>query len=121
MHMSLMGTENNCAGGATPWGSWLSCEECFYDSGTSFESARVISRDRKHGYIFEVPASSQLAVEPVPLKDMGRFEHEAAAVDPASGVVYLTEDRHQSLLYRFIPTKAGELPHRAIIAGGGRS
>jgi len=109
MHMSLMGTENNCAGGATPWGSWLTCEECFYDPGTSFEYGRVIKREKKHGYIFEVPAHSQQAVEPIPLKDMGRFEHEAAAVDPASGVIYLTEDRHQSLLYRFIPTKQGEL------------
>lgn len=114
MHMSLMGTENNCAGGPTPWGSWLSCEECFYGPGTSFESSRVIEREKKHGYVFEVPASSMQAVEPVPLKAMGRFEHEAAAVDPATGVVYLTEDRHQSLLYRFIPTKAGEL------ARGGR-
>jgi len=115
MHMSLIGTENNCAGGPTPWGSWLSCEECFYDPGTSFESGRVIGRDKKHGYIFEVPASSQQAVEPVPLKAMGRFEHEAAAVDPASGVVYLTEDRHQSLLYRFIPTKAGQLQHGGLL------
>jgi secreted PhoX family phosphatase len=109
MHMSLIGTENNCAGGATPWGSWLSCEECFFDPGTSFEHNNVIRRDRKHGYIFEVPAAGMEPVTPVPLKDMGRFEHEAAAVNPASGYVYLSEDRHQSLLYRFVPNVAGKL------------
>ena len=109
MHMSLLGTAVNCAGGPTPWGSWLSCEECYYDEGTSFEWGQVIHRERKHGYIFEVPANAMEAVEPVPLKDMGRFEHEAAAVNPASGIIYLTEDRHESLLYRFIPHVKGEL------------
>ncbi len=109
MHMSLIGTENNCAGGATPWGSWLSCEECFFDPGTSFERNNVIRRDKKHGYVFEVPAAATEAVTPVPLKGMGRFEHEAAAVNPASGYVYLTEDRHQSLLYRFVPNVPGKL------------
>lgn len=109
MHMSLMGTENNCAGGATPWGSWLSCEECFFDPGTSFERNNVIRRDKKHGYIFEVPAAAMEAVTPVPLTEMGRFEHEAAAVNPVSGYVYLTEDRHQSLLYRFVPNVPGKL------------
>jgi len=109
MHMSLIGTEVNCAGGPTPWGSWLSCEECFFDEGTSFEGGYVIHRERKHGYVFEVPAGAMSPVEPRPLKDMGRFEHEAAAVNPASGIVYMTEDRHRSLLYRFIPNVPGEL------------
>jgi secreted PhoX family phosphatase len=109
MHMSLMGTAVNCAGGPTPWGSWLTCEECFYDEGTSLEWGHVIHRERKHGYIFEVPANAMEAVEPVPLKDMGRFEHEAAAINPATGIVYLTEDRHESLLYRFIPNVRSEL------------
>jgi secreted PhoX family phosphatase len=109
MHMSLIGTENNCAGGATPWGSWLSCEECFFDPGSSFEGKTVVRREKKHGYIFEVPSRAMEAVVPVPLTDMGRFEHEAAAVNPASGFVYLTEDRHQSLLYRFVPHVPGRL------------
>jgi secreted PhoX family phosphatase len=109
MHMSLLGTEINCAGGPTPWGSWLSCEECFYDDGSSFERGQVVRRDRKHGYIFEVPAHAMEPVEPVPLTAMGRFEHEAAAVNPGSGVFYLTEDRHRSLLYRFIPNVSGKL------------
>jgi secreted PhoX family phosphatase len=114
MHMSLMGTEINCAGGPTPWRSWLTCEECFYDEGTSFEWGHVIHRDRKHGYIFEVHVDETKAVKPVPLKAMGRFEHEAAAFNPGAGVVYLTEDRHESLLYRFIPEVRGRL------AEGGR-
>jgi len=109
IHMSLIGTENNCAGGPTPWGSWLSCEECFFDPGSSFERNNVIRRDKKHGYIFEVPAAAMEPVTPVPLKDMGRFEHEAAAVNPGSGYVYLSEDRHQSLLYRFVPDEPGKL------------
>ena len=108
-HMSLSGTEYNCAGGATPWGSWLSCEECFTDPGTSFERETVIKREKRHGYIFEVDSSSNKISKPIPLKDMGRFEHEAAAVDPVSGIIYLTEDKHRSLLYRFIPNEKSNL------------
>jgi hypothetical protein len=109
--LSLAGTELNCAGGATPWGSWLSCEEAFSDPGSSYGLTMSVHREQRHGYVFEVPASGTGCVKPQPLKDMGRFEHEAAAVDPASGVVYLSEDRHRSLLYRFLPDVPGEL-HR---------
>ena len=109
MHMSLLGTEVNCAGGPTPWGSWLSCEECFLEPGTAFERGRVVHREKKHGYIFEVDARASEAAVPEPLTAMGRFEHEAAAVDPSTGIVYLTEDRHRSLLYRFIPNVNGKL------------
>ena len=112
--LSLAGTEVNCAGGPTPWGSWLSCEESFTDPGTGFEMARVVRRERRHGYVFEVPAAATGPVDPVPLKAMGRFEHEAAAVDPATGAVYLSEDRHRSLWYRFLPDVPGKL------AEGGR-
>ena len=109
IHLSLAGTEINCCGGATPWGSWLSCEEIFRDPGSNFEWSGIANREKKHGYIFEVHAALDGPSDPVPLKDMGRFEHEAAAVNPATGIVYLTEDRHQSLLYRFIPKVAGKL------------
>ena len=108
-HLSLMGTEYNCAGGATPWGSWLSCEECFTDPGTTFEMNTVVKREQRHGYIFEVSANNPKSSKPIPLKEMGRFEHEAAAVDPVSGAIYLTEDKHRSLLYRFIPNTLGKL------------
>ena len=98
---SLSGTIRNCAGGTTPWGSWLTCEEDVSRAG-----ARA---NQDHGYVFEVPASATGPVDPVPLKAMGRFNHEAACVDPATGVVYLTEDRDNSLLYRFIPKVKGKL------------
>lgn len=93
---SLAGTERNCAGGLTPWGSWLSCEETF--SATS----------KKHGYVFEVPATHAV-LDPQPIVAMGRFNHEAAAVDPATGHVYETEDRGDSLFYRYIPAVPGQL------------
>ncbi len=110
-HLSLAGTEVNCAGGPTPWGSWLSCEECFENPGKSWEKNMVIERERRHGYVFEVPASATEPVEPEPIRAMGRFEHEAAAIDPVTGAVYMTEDRFESLVYRYIPAVPGEL-HR---------
>jgi secreted PhoX family phosphatase len=108
-HLSLAGTEINCAGGPTPWGSWLSCEEAFSDPGIDLHSASLVHREKRHGYIFEVPAESTQPVKPTPLTEMGRFRHEAAAVNPASGIVYLSEDRHESLLYRYIPNVPGQL------------
>lgn len=105
-YRSLSGTIRNCAGGVTPWGSWLSCEE-----NVSRAGGRI---GKDHGWVFEVPASATGPVDPVPLKAMGRFNHEAAAVDPVSGNVYLTEDRDDGLLYRFIPKVKGQL------AQGGR-
>ncbi len=103
---SLSGTIRNCAGGITPWGSWLSCEE-----NLSKPDGKI---NKEHGYVFEVPATATGPVDPVPLKAMGRMNHEGACVDPATGVVYETEDREDGLLYRFIPNVNGRL------AEGGR-
>lgn len=69
---------------------------------------------KRHGFVFEVPATLRTPAAPVPLTAMGRFSHEAAAVDPATGIVYLTEDTADSLFYRFLPSARGEL------AKGGR-
>ncbi|MDR6852173.1 secreted PhoX family phosphatase [Sphingomonas sp. BE123] len=105
-HLSLAGTIRNCAGGVTPWGSWLTCEEDMTRAG------KGVGRD--HGWVFEVPARHRGLVDPVPLTAMGRFNHEAAAVDPRTGIVYLTEDREDGLFYRFLPDRPGQL------ARGGR-
>lgn len=100
--LSLAGTLRNCAGGPTPWNTWITCEETVQRADDHFEA--------DHGYVFEVPATTEPKLHPAfPIKDMGRFNHEAVAVDPHSGVVYLTEDRSDGLLYRFIPNSKGEL------------
>jgi len=108
-HLSLAGTELNCAGGPTPWGSWLSCEECFEDNGSVRKTGYTLTRDQKHGYVFEVPSAESGLAHPRPIKAMGRFEHEACAVHEETGIVYMTEDRHHSLFYRYIPNVPGKL------------
>ena len=106
-HLSLAGTLRNCAGGPTPWNSWITCEETVERAGGY--------NAQDHGFNFEVPASAKPGLaDPVPLKEMGRFRHEAVAVDPSTGIVYQTEDRHEGLIYRYLPNEPGKL------AQGGR-
>lgn len=102
-YLSLVGTIRNCSGGVTPWNSWLSCEENVAGPADGVEKA--------HGWIFDVPADAGRLVKAEPLKAMGRFMREAAAVDPRTGIVYMTEDRDDSLFYRFLPDVPGSL-HR---------
>ncbi len=107
--LSLAGTIRNCAGGPTPWGSWITCEETVRKAG---DYCAV-----DHGYNFEVPASELVALTPaVPLTGMGRFNHEAVCVDPRTGIVYQTEDRGDGLIYRYVP----DHPGRGRLADGGR-
>ena len=101
-YLSLAGTLRNCAGGPTPWNTWITCEEITTIEGDGFA--------KDHGYVFQVPASvtPQIA-RPTPIRAMGRFRHEAVAVDPATNIIYQTEDMHDSLIYRFIPQDPANL------------
>src|SRR5262245_25052356 len=94
--LSLPGTSRNSAGSATPCRSWVTCEETVIRAGTVVDLSRIekYQCERDHGFNFEVPATEQPRLaDPVPLKAMGRFNHEAIAVNPATRIVYQTEDR----------------------------
>jgi len=115
--VSLSGTLINCSGGPTPWGSWISCEETTYGPTirTTDKGLKIGGFPKPHGYCFEVSAAANTNVPPVPLKAMGRFEHEAVAVDPKTGVCYLTEDYRTCGFYRFLPKRKKRLAEGGVL------
>ncbi|MEM7362941.1 MAG: alkaline phosphatase PhoX [Pseudomonadota bacterium] len=86
----LTGSVRNCAGGKTPWGTWLSCEERGDDS-----------------LVYECDPMGNKSAVAHPL--LGSFNHEAAAVDPKTNQIYLTEDVSDGCLYRFTPEVSNDL------------
>jgi uncharacterized protein len=123
--VSCNGTQMNCAGGATPWGSWVTCEETINgpDVGPDFTGGDNTLLHHQHGYIFEVPSRWGLGEhqKPVPIRSAGRFAHEAVDVDPVDGTLYQTEDdfNFPSGFYRYLPPAgANPVAARRIVDGG---
>jgi secreted PhoX family phosphatase len=106
--VSIAGTSTNCAGGRTPWGTWLTCEE----------TEGFTAQTKSHGWVFEVDPTGR-RTKPEPLTALGRYAHEAISIDPHTHTAYLTEDASGpfGLLYRFTP-KNHHGGYHSYMAGG---
>ena len=105
MRPTLAGTLRNCAGGITPWNSWVSCEETRDGPGNG-------PLQREHGFCFEVPSRGTASAQP--LRAMGRFSHEAVAFEHNGAAAHQTEDRTRAGLYRFLPNRRRRLDNGAL-------
>jgi secreted PhoX family phosphatase len=115
--VGLSGSVRNCAGGPTPWGGWLTCEETYITAGAAWSAGgQSGTYEKNHGYVYEVFAAPSDQQVPKPIKAFGRFEHEAIAFEPGNTRVYLTEDAGgpNGLVYRWTAPRNTKL--RAGIA-----
>ncbi len=120
--VSLTGTVVNCAGGIAYGGAgWLTCEEIVQEEAGAAPIGTVARTERKHGYVYLTPLRGPTAGNPAasqPFVEMGRFAHEAAAVDDRTGIVYMTEDAGSgrgSGFYRFVPNDRADLAQGGVL------